>query len=55
MPKKTKKVEKKLDIAEHEYRLRALGISERAKRLILRSALILVPLFFLLYWIFKAR
>jgi hypothetical protein len=55
MPKKTKKVEKKLDIAEHEYRLRALGISERAKRLILRSTIIIILAFFVVYWILKTR
>ncbi len=51
--KKAKKVVKKLDIAEHEHRIWALGLSERAKRLIFRATLILIPLMFLVYWILR--
>jgi hypothetical protein len=53
--KRTKKITKKLDIAEHEYRLHALGMSERAKRLLLRGTLILIPILFVLYWILKTK
>jgi hypothetical protein len=53
--KKTKKVsERKIDMAEHDYRVKALGMSERAARTLIRVLIFLVPLIIVIAWFIKA-
>lgn len=52
MTKKHK--EKKIDMAEHEYNVRVMGISERAKKIIVRLIIFGVPVLLLAYYIIKA-
>ena len=55
MPKKQKKPgktakERKIDMAEHDYKLKALGLQERAAKKILRVLLLLVPAALVILW-----
>ncbi len=54
--KKEKKImEKKIDMAQHEYRFNMLGLSERVKRIIKRFLILLVPVILIIYWILKTQ
>ncbi len=49
--KKTKA--RKIDMAEHDYRLKSLGISSRASRLIIRLAILAIPVILIIFWLTK--
>lgn len=54
--KREKKIaEKKIDMAQHEYRFNMLGLSERVKRIIIRLLILLVPVILIIYWILKTQ
>jgi len=48
-----KKAERKIDMAEHEYRLKTIGLSDRAVKLLVRSLILIVPVILIVYWIMK--
>ncbi|MCX7697858.1 MAG: hypothetical protein N2114_00130 [Candidatus Goldbacteria bacterium] len=50
---KEKNYEKKLDMAEHDYKLKMLGISNRITKFIIRTLLLLIPIIILLIWLVK--
>lgn len=50
-----KKIKRNINMAEHEMRLKSIGLSERVKKLILRAVLILIPVMLVIYWIAKVR
>ncbi len=47
--------EKKIDMAQHEYRFNLLGLSERVKRIIIRFLILFVPVILIIYWILKTQ
>ena len=51
--KKEKHYEKKLDMAEHDYRLKLLGFSSRVTKFIIRTLLITIPVVIFLIWLAK--
>lgn len=51
---KKKNFEKKLDMTEHDYRLKMLGFSSRITRFIIRTILIIIPIMIFLIWLAKA-
>jgi len=52
---KNKTAKKNMNMAEHDYKLKAIGISDRATRLFIRLALIVVPVMLVIFWILKTR
>jgi hypothetical protein len=51
---KTSKVpERKIDMAEHGYRVKALGLSERVMKRIIRILILLVPIALVVFWFIK--
>ena len=52
---KTGKVpERKIDMADHGYRVRALGMPERAMKKMIRIIILLVPIALVIFWFIKA-
>jgi hypothetical protein len=54
--KKAKKrvAARKIDMADHDVRVKALGMSERATRTVIRLLIFLVPLIIVIVWFIKA-
>ncbi|MBP7793245.1 MAG: hypothetical protein KA120_09340 [Candidatus Goldbacteria bacterium] len=53
MPKKKKNYEKKLDMAEHDSRLKMLGFPDRVTKFVLRILLVTALVVVLLIWLTK--
>ncbi|MCX8093848.1 MAG: hypothetical protein N3E50_06725 [Candidatus Goldbacteria bacterium] len=50
---KEKNYEKKLDMAEHDYRLKMLGLPNRITKFIIKTLLLLIPIIIFLIWLAK--
>ncbi|MFP4466964.1 MAG: hypothetical protein ACLFP1_07930 [Candidatus Goldiibacteriota bacterium] len=50
---KKKNKEKKIDMSYHEYKMRSLGLSQRARKLMIRLLLLSVPVIFIAFIIVK--
>ncbi len=49
--KKEKKIkERNMDLAEHDYRIKSIGVPQRVRRIILRAVIIALPVIALIYW-----
>jgi hypothetical protein len=46
--------ERNIDMAEHGYRVKALGLSDRAIKKMIRIAVLLVPVALIVFWFIKA-
>ena len=44
---------RKIDMAEHAYRVKAMGLSDRAVKMLVRIAIILVPVILAAVWFLK--
>ena len=53
MKKDVKIKERKMDLAEHDYRIKSIGIPHRVRKIIIRAVVIALPLLALLYWYMK--
>lgn len=53
--KKSKAKTRKINMVEHDLKLRSIGMSERVKKLILRAILVLIPVMLIIYWLAKTR
>lgn len=51
--RKEKNYEKKLDMAEHDYRLKMLGFPRRVTKFIIKAILITIPIVIFLIWLAK--
>jgi hypothetical protein len=52
---KKKEITRNINMAEHELRVRSIGMSERLKKNIIRTLIILIPVILFIYWIAKTR
>lgn len=43
-----------MDLAEHDYRVKSIGLTRRALKIIIRVALITLPVIALIYWYMKS-
>jgi hypothetical protein len=51
---KTSKVpERKIDMADHGYRVKALGMPERVMKRMIRILILLVPIALVIFWFIK--
>ena len=48
-----KNYEKKIDMAEHDNKLKMLGLSNRITKFIIRTIIIIVPIVIFLIWLSK--
>jgi hypothetical protein len=46
--------EKKIDMAQHDYKIKSMGISDRAKKFFLRVIIFVIPALLFLYYIIKS-
>jgi hypothetical protein len=55
-PNKSRKSapERKMDMAEHDSRVKALGMTERATKMAVRILIALVPVILIILWFIKA-
>ena len=51
--KKKKAKTRKIDMAEHDYKVKAMGLSDRATRLMLRLAILAIPVILIVFWLTK--
>lgn len=51
--RKEKDYEKKLDMADHDYKLKMLGFSSRVTKFIIKALLITIPVLIFLIWLSK--
>lgn len=52
---KEKKISRKIDMVEHDLRLKSIGLSERVKKFVLRVFFILIPVILIIYWFSKIK
>jgi cell division septal protein FtsQ len=45
--------ERKINMAEHAYRVKAMGLSERAVKMLIRILIILVPVILIAVWFLR--
>jgi hypothetical protein len=50
LKKKSKESERKIDMADHGYRVKALGMPERAMKKMLRILILIIPLALVIFW-----
>jgi len=50
---KKKNKEKKIDMSYHEYKMKSLGLSHRARKLMMRLLLLAIPVVFIVFMIIK--
>jgi hypothetical protein len=53
MKKKNEIKERNMDLAEHDYRIKSIGIPHRVRKIIIRAVVIALPVLALLYWFMK--
>ena len=58
MKKKDKKVkdtgaERNIDMTDHMHRIKALGLSERAVKKLVRIIILLIPVLLIVFWLIK--
>ena len=53
--KKKKAKTRNINMVEHELRLKSIGMTERMKKLLIRAALILIPVILIIYWFAKTK
>jgi len=49
--KKTKT--RKINMAEHDYKVKALGLSDRVTRMLVRITILAVPVILVIFWLTK--
>jgi hypothetical protein len=54
LKKKSKVPERKIDMADHGYRVKALGLPERAIKKMIRILILLVPIALVVFWFIKS-
>lgn len=53
--KSDREIIKKINMAEHDMRLKSLGVSERASRLFVRALIIIIPLALIAFWLLHSK
>jgi uncharacterized membrane protein (DUF106 family) len=53
--KNDKEIIKKINMAEHDMRLKSLGLSDRAARFLIRAVIVIIPLAFIAFWLLHSR
>ena len=53
MKKDKKDKARKIDMAEHDYKIRLLGLSERAGKIIVRLSILAILAALVVFWIMK--
>ncbi len=48
--KSEREIIKRINMAEHDMRLKSLGVSERASRMFIRALIIIIPLALIAFW-----
>lgn len=48
------RAERKIDMAEHGYRLKSIGLPERVVKKMIRIVILLVPLALVIFWFIEA-
>ncbi len=51
--KRKREKERKIDMSYHDYKIKSLGMSDRAKKHAVRFFVFILPLAFLIFWLIK--
>jgi uncharacterized membrane protein (DUF106 family) len=53
--KNDREIIKKINMAEHDMRVRTLGLSDRAAKFLVRTIMIIIPLAFIAFWLLHSK
>jgi uncharacterized membrane protein (DUF106 family) len=53
--KSDREIIKKINMAEHDMRVRTLGLSERTAKFLIRTVMIVIPLAFVAFWLLHSK
>jgi uncharacterized membrane protein YqjE len=53
--KSEREIIKRINMAEHDMRLKSLGVSERASRLFVRALIVIIPLALIAFWLLHSK
>jgi|GEM_PF-1406579 uncharacterized membrane protein YqjE len=53
--KSEREIIKRINMAEHDMRLKSLGVSERASRMFIRALIIIIPLALIAFWLLHSK